>query len=103
VRVLDTAKLMREILQVCNSDHLSATLSNRQVVAKIDVEGMDENIIQYLKISGILCRIDYVYVEHMHSDKIKSLNAELSHQGCTTLIEYMDDEDYHNSDFPLSP
>jgi hypothetical protein len=62
---------------------------------------MDENVIQYLKISGILCRIDYVYVEHMHLDKIKYLNADLSQEGCSTLVEYMDDEDYHNSDFPL--
>ena len=100
VRVLDVVEIMREYLDM-NGSVYSTTSSNRKVVVKVDIEGMDENVIHYLKTSGTLCRIDYMYVEHMHMDKIKSLNADLLLEGCHTSVVYMDDEEYHNSDFPL--
>ena len=102
VRVLDVVDVMREFLDM-NGSVNSTTSSNRKVVVKVDIEGMDEIVIQYLKTSGILCRIDYMYVEHMHMDKIKSLNADLLSEGCHTFVVYMDDEEYHNSNFPLPP
>ncbi len=102
VKVVDIVEIMRVFLEMSNSDN-STIPSNRKLVVKVDIEVLDENVIQYLKISGVLCRIDYVYVEHMHLDEIKSLNTEISAQSCPTLVVYMEDEEYHNSDFPLPP
>jgi hypothetical protein len=96
VRILDAVEILREFL-----DMNGPTPFNRKVIVKVDIEGMDTQVINYMKTSGILCQVDFVYVEHMPVNDINSLNYDLFEKECPTSVMYIDDELYHNSDFPL--
>ena len=102
VKILDVVELMRGILNRHEENRgiLSQSKSNRKVVVKIDIEGMDTKVIEYMKASGLLCQVDFVYVEHRN--EINTLSYELFNQGCPASIVFMDDEKYHKSNFPLS-
>lgn len=99
VKILDVVELINSYLN--SQMGRSSNTLNRKIVVKVDIEGMDTTVIHYLNTSGVLCKIDFVYVEHMKSDEIQILNDNLLNQGCPTLIIFMDDEEYHNSNFPL--
>ena len=67
------------------------------IVAKIDIEGSDENVFFAMISNGVLCSIDYIYTEaHVRSDVIKFMKVGLAAVGCPTEIEWMDDETYRN-------
>jgi hypothetical protein len=98
VRLLDVVEIIRGVTK---NGIRSKFKNSRKVVVKVDIEGMDRKVIEYMKTSGVLCKIDFVYVEHMDQNDIWYLNLELFWKGCRTRVVYMDDELYHDSNFPL--
>lgn len=72
-----------------------------KIVMKVDIEGADKDMIAALLRSGALCHIDHVYVEHMDKATARLITIALQTTGCPTTVQYLDDEEYHNSDFPL--
>ena len=62
---------------------------------KVDIEGTDEAALARLFSSGALCTVDYVYVEHIRPDRLSFFNEALAHGGCKTIIEWVDDEAFH--------
>jgi hypothetical protein len=100
VRVLDAADLVRRVL--CASGTPPAGITRRRKVAmKVDVEGMDGEVIAAMLRRGVLCHVDYLFVEHLDSKTIDALNTALLAAGCPTKIERLDDESFHTSAFPL--
>jgi hypothetical protein len=103
VRILDAVELMREILDEYDETHSNNSSSKykRKVVVKVDIEGMDTAVVNYMMTSGVLCKVDFVYVEHINENEINSLNFDLNAQGCPTLLVHLDDELFYKSNFPL--
>lgn len=71
------------------------------IVMKVDIEGMDEEVLHALLVHGQLCRVTYAYVEHVTPEGIVLMNKMLRDGRCKTVIEFTDDERYHTSNFPL--
>lgn len=71
------------------------------ILMKVDIEGMDEEVLHALLVHGQLCRVAYAYVEHVTPEGIALINKMLRDGRCKTVIEFMDDERYHTSNFPL--
>ena len=70
------------------------------VVMKIDVEGTDEVLLADMFSRGLLCKIDYIYVEHISDCVLKFLRTSLAASKCKTVIEFVDDESYHRFIMP---
>ena len=67
------------------------------IVMKLDIEGMDENVLAELFRVGVLCAVDYVYVErHVRESTADFLNTALRDKGCKSPITLLDDEAYLN-------
>lgn len=66
------------------------------LVVKVDIEGSDESVIGKALASGVLCTMDYVYIEHLRPVDLDFFMRELHAAGCSTVMEIVDDESYHN-------
>lgn len=71
------------------------------IVVKVDVEGMDYGVLAALLTHGELCRVSYVYVEHVKAAETAAMTKLMRDGGCATIVERVDDEKYGNSTFSL--
>jgi len=71
------------------------------IVMKVDIEGFEWTIFPEMIRFGLICYLDFIYVEHLSWDVMKSINDVLSYSGCKTRIIYLDDETYFNMIFPF--
>lgn len=100
VFVLDFPAFFRHAMLGRKQPEACAAAPGR-VVMKVDIEGMDEGLLGALLRRGLLCHIDYLYVEHATKELAAMFTWSLRQAGCTTTIVQMDDEGYSFSDFPL--
>jgi len=71
-----------------------------RVVAKLDIEGMDEAVLLQLATHGGLCEIDFLYSEHI-SGATGTAVAAMKEMGCNHTTLRLDDESYATTDYPL--
>jgi FkbM family methyltransferase len=74
-----------------------------RMVMKVDVEGWDGRVIAGLMRAGVLCKFDYIYVEHMLPETAAAYSVVLKELGCPTIIQILDDETYGEGGQPLPP
>jgi hypothetical protein len=69
--------------------------SEHVIVMKVDIEGMDTAALAELAFSGQLCRVSFVYIEHVKKSTVEELNFLLKEAGCDTVVSQLDDETYY--------
>lgn len=86
------------------------------IVMKMDIEGSDPRVLGALVATGLLCRIDFLYLEGKHlvegrtsvvdsTGYLRFLNEEIYKEGekygCRPIVVDLDDESYGDGSVPL--
>ena len=62
------------------------------IVMKSDIEGHDMVMLSHLFAAGSLCKISFIYGEHMTAEWTSAISLILQVANCTTHIQVLGDE-----------